>query len=620
MKLLYLYLSEAGPLRDCELNLDSDWDFKVVKAANANRTQIRFSHRVVLPDDMWKIGADKGVESISAIIGDNKAGKTSIAAALSEIYCKAAMVRHLNYKNKFIRYVAVALDCERIKLFSNQPCSFADESMACLTDDDRRLFLDYEPINGRSKKSDLTESLGYVYYNPVVTTEMALEESKNEGVVFWDLSATKGLDRAGTFKKYQLTQRLKVFYFLHDMINGHSDVVRKLGMSLPYQGVVAKSSKVAADFMNWVESRAANDHRYVELRDMMICQEVVVLMLVDYAFKMFCWADVVADKTPDEFGCVDSNCLEEELLSLFVKLGRRMKMTVDTMSKDSVPNDERINCVKCAIAKIAEIAEKVDEDDNQNLRIGDYSAADVKNGLVFFEKYLNALQCHGIVAYPDGLRFSMSEKLQIDCISELLIADKNGYVELGYSPCLSSGEMSYFTALASFFGQLSQKGKKGDKRTLPKDLLIFLDEVESSLHPELQRRLIWVYNIFLSRLFPEKKIHMIFASHSPQLLSDLPKGNVVFIQRNEDQCSIKEREEVGVENTFGANVYDLYGSGFVLQNGPVGEFARAKINEVLGKLAKDETGQSLTDDDKKLSTIVGDSFIRKYIESCIGSH
>ena len=456
-----------------------------------------------------------------------------------------------------------------------------------------------------------------MYYNPVVTTEMALDKSKNEEALFWDLSATKVLDRSGTFQEYQLTQRLKVFYFLHDMINRHSDVVRKLGMSLPYQGVVTKSSNVATNFMNWVENRAANDHRFVELRDMMTCQEVVVLMLVDYTFRALCWADVVVDKTPDEFGCVDSNWLEEELLSLFATLGRRMKMTHDTMSTGCVSNDERINCVEHAIAKIAEIAERVDNDDYQIIRIGDFSVAEVKDGLVFFEKYLNALKHPGIVACPGGLRFSMSNEQQIDCISELLTADKNGYVELGYSPCLSAGEMSYFTALASFFDLLSPKGNKSDERTLPKHFLIFLDEVESSLHPELQRQLIWVYNIFLSRLFPEKKIHVVFASHSPQLLSDLPKGNVVFIRRNGGQCFIEERNEVTAGNTFGANVYDLYRSGFVLQNGPVGEFAREKINEVLGRLASDETGRFLTEDDKKLARLVGDNFIRKYMESCI---
>ena len=620
MKLLYLYISKAGPLQDCELNLDSDWNFKVFKETNANRLLIRFSHRVVLPDDMWEVGDDKGGESISAIIGDNKAGKTSIATALSEIYCQAAMVRHFNCAGKFIRYIAVALDCGKIRLFSNQPCSFADESMVCLTDDERSLFSGYEPINVPSEKSALTESLGYLYYNPVVTTERGLDESKNERVAFWDLSVTKVLDRAGTFQKYQLTQRLKVFYFLHEMINMHGDVIRELGMPLPYQGIVTKSSKCAADFRDWVQSRAVNDHRYVELRDMMTCQEVVVLMLVDYAFRALCWADVVVDKTPDEFGCVDSNWLEEELLSLFVTLGRKMKMTHDTISTDCLPNDERINCVEHAIAKIAEIAARVDDDDYQIKRIDDFSVAEVKDGLVFFEKYLNALKHSGIVAYPGGLRFSMSNKQQIDCICELLVADKNRYVELGYFPYLSAGEMSYFSAFASIFSLLSPNGRKGDERTLPEHLLIFFDEVESSLHPELQRKLIWVYNIFLSRLFPEKKIHVIFASHSPQLLSDLPKGNVVFIQRNGGQSSIKEREEVTVVNTFGANVYDLYGAGFVLQNGPLGEFARMKINEVLEKLANNETGRSLTEDDRKLSRIVGDNFIRKYMESCISSN
>ena len=620
MKLLYLYISDAGPLQDCELNLDSDWKFNVRKKEASDLLNIKFTHWNILPDDMWKSGDDNGVESISAIIGDNKAGKTSIAVALSQVYCETAAVRHVNYVGEFIRYIAVAFISGKIRLFSNQPCSFDDESMDRLSDDERILFSDYVPINQPSKESGLAENLGYLYYNPVLTTERALWENHNKEIPFWDLSATQTLNRNQTFSKYQIAQRLKVFNFLHDMINMHSDVFRELGMSLPYQAVITKAPNVASEFMNWVERRATSDHRYVELRDMMPCQEVIVLMLIDYAFEMFCWADIVEDKTPDEFCCVSSNWLEEELFSLFVTLGRRMKMTHDTMPSDRVPNEERIKCVEYALSKMSEIAERVSDDDCQILRIGDFSVAEVKTGLEFFENYLDCLKHSGFDVYPDGLRFSMSDKQDMDYIWELLIADKKGFVELGYRPYLSSGEMSYFTALASVFELLSQNGRKDDERTLPEHFLIFLDEVESSLHPELQRQLIWVYNIFLSRLFPEKKFHVILASHSPQLLSDLPKGNVVFIRRVGNQCYIDENSNVSARNTFGANVYDLYRSGFFLENGPVGEFARKKINKVLTKLAKDGSGKSLDDDDKKLIALVGDNFIRKYMESCISSH
>ena len=622
MKLLYLYISKAGPLQDCELNFDSDWEFHVIKegSANSDFLLIKFTHCRVLPDDMWKIGDDEGVESISAIIGDNKAGKTSIAMSLRKIYCEAAMIRHVDYKGEFVRYVAVAFVDGMIRLFANQPCAFDGESMKRLSDDVRGRFSDCSPVNLSDTKFDLTECLGYLYYNPVVTTEAAIDESGNDKLHFWDLSATKALSEAQTYEEFRLSQRQKVFNFLHDVIHQHHGTFKEMGMPLPYRAVITKSSEVASHFMSWVGGRAANDNRYVQLRDMMSNQEVIVLMFIDYVFKAFSWADIVEDKTPDEFGYVSSNWLEEEIFSLVLTLGRRMRMTVDTMSTDLVPNEDRIKCVEYALSKISEIAERVDYDDCQVLRMDDFSVAQVKEGLAFFEKYLDCLKYSGFDVYPDGLRFSMSDEQQIDYIWELLIADKNGYVELGYRPHLSSGEMSYFSAFASIYELLSQEGRENGLRSLPKHLLIFLDEAESSLHPELQRKLIWVYNIFLSKFFPEKKFHVIFASHSPQLLSDLPKGNVVFIHRDESGCNIKERNNVSVRNTFGANVYDLYGAGFFMQNGPVGEFARKKINGVLEKLAKDGSDKSLHEDDMKLAQLVGDNFIRKYMESCISSH
>ena len=626
MKLLYLYMSEAGPLQDCELNFDSDWTFNLKKdeSANLGCLLIKFTYRNILPNDMWRIKDVEGVESISAIIGDNKSGKTSIAASLSQVYCGAGIVKHTKYKGEYVRYVAIGLVDGAIRVFSNQPCAFDDESMNRLSNDVRDLFSGCGSVTIPSIRSDITESLGYLYYSPSVTTEAVIAKSKDPELFFWDLSATKALSAAQTYKEYQLSQRQKVFNFLRNMKHLYHDVFDKIiGMSLPYRAVITKSSEVASDFMSWVERRAANDNRYVKLRDMMTNQEIIVLMIVDYVFKALSWSYIVEDKTPDEFGYVNSNWLEEEIFSLVLTLGRRMRMTVDTMSTDPVPNEERIKCVKYAISKISEIAERVDDDDYQILRIGDFSVAEVKDGLVFFEKYLDCLRHPGFDVCPDGLGFSMSDEQQINYIWELINADKNGYVELGYSPRLSSGEMSYFSAFASIFELLSQEDKKDGVRPLPKHLLIFLDEAESSLHPELQRKLIWAYNIFLSELFPEKKFHVIFASHSPQLLSDLPKGNVVWLQA--DQKHIEEKNDF---NTFGANIFDLYRLAFNQKNGTTGSFASTKIKEALAEVAEvvkskiscrgtSDEPKELSDASKLTLSLIGDDIIKRYLNGLI---
>ena len=74
------------------------------------------------------------------------------------------------------------------------------------------------------------------------------------------------------------------------------------------------------------------------------------------------------------------------------------------------------------------------------------------------------------------------------------------------------------------------------------------------------------------------RAHVIFASHSPMLLSDLPIENVVFLDN--------EYGKGGLNNTFGANIFDLYRLAFDQSNGITGEFAANKIKDALAKVAE----------------------------------
>lgn len=114
-----------------------------------------------------------------------------------------------------------------------------------------------------------------------------------------------------------------------------------------------------------------------------------------------------------------------------------------------------------------------------------------------------------------------------------------------------------------------------------KHINMIYDEIELYYHPEYQKQ-------FLNYLLNEidklnfkniKDINILFITHSPFILSDIPKQNVLFLEINEKSRSIiKDSYSM---NTFGANITDLFADSFFIKEGLIGEFAKTKINDML---------------------------------------
>jgi len=103
------------------------------------------------------------------------------------------------------------------------------------------------------------------------------------------------------------------------------------------------------------------------------------------------------------------------------------------------------------------------------------------------------------------------------------------------------------------------------------NIIFFFDEIDIGLHPEWQKK-IFKYIIDILLQFPKKKFHLILSSHSPFLLSDIPKENILFI---------KGELELEHKQTFGANIHTLLSDSFFMKDGLIGEFAKGKINEII---------------------------------------
>ena len=105
--------------------------------------------------------------------------------------------------------------------------------------------------------------------------------------------------------------------------------------------------------------------------------------------------------------------------------------------------------------------------------------------------------------------------------------------------------------------------------------VMLFDEIELSFHPNWQKRLLKSFIHIQDEISKSKKLylHLIFTSHSPFILSDLPKENVIFLENG-------KQVNPDIKQTFGANIHTLLSNGFFMSDGLMGEFAKSKINEI----------------------------------------
>ena len=129
---------------------------------------------------------------------------------------------------------------------------------------------------------------------------------------------------------------------------------------------------------------------------------------------------------------------------------------------------------------------------------------------------------------------------------------------------LSDGEIVYFNTFSSIFMEIRKASKDG------RDCVLVLDEPDLNLHPEWCRRFIDDC-ITLVNNYSDVDVQFIIATHSPYMISDVPKENVFSLEVKEKMVEIKRAEK-----SFAANIIDILSDTFFLDYS-IGEFARKKI-------------------------------------------
>ena len=186
---------------------------------------------------------------------------------------------------------------------------------------------------------------------------------------------------------------------------------------------------------------------------------------------------------------------------------------------------------------------------------------------------------------------------------------------------LSSGERAMLNLLSRLYWYLTIEVPKFTNLDVP--AMLFLDEAEIGFHPDWQRKYLWILTKFLNNFFEnitrqtnktERKIQIIYTTHSPITLTDLPKECVNFLERDGNRVF---NRTMGMPQTFAENVFELYRHSFFMKDGLLGKMAEEYIRKISNslepRLIDHENMQTALYGLKKQIGIIGDKRIRNYL-------
>lgn len=157
----------------------------------------------------------------------------------------------------------------------------------------------------------------------------------------------------------------------------------------------------------------------------------------------------------------------------------------------------------------------------------------------------------------------------------------------------------------------------------------YIDEPESFLHPEWCRTFIFDYmnaykgvkdyiismgdSATSDKFNPNKRFTLVFATHSPFLLSDLTNDYIIYLEKRDRQVYEIKAEK----DCFAGNIGQMYNTNFFMKS-TIGEFAKQKLKKIINTIDSEEV---VTDEEirkwKILVSKIGDDLLKNLIRDKI---
>lgn len=121
-------------------------------------------------------------------------------------------------------------------------------------------------------------------------------------------------------------------------------------------------------------------------------------------------------------------------------------------------------------------------------------------------------------------------------------------------------------------------------------LWVLLDEPDNTFHPDWERRII--QNLLEICSIFNTNFQLLISTHSPIMLSDVPKQAAVLLKTSEKKGdgdkTEKKQQRYPESSPFGQQIYTLFNDAFFMEQGIIGAFADMKIGDVYNELYRIE--------------------------------
>ncbi|WP_079240924.1 AAA family ATPase [Chryseobacterium indologenes] len=239
-----------------------------------------------------------------------------------------------------------------------------------------------------------------------------------------------------------------------------------------------------------------------------------------------------------------------------------------------------------------------------NQLINDKSTTEIEGGL---EIDITKLDLESFNKFIKTYEFLKDE------LTDSLPNKSRDILEIKPTKKLSTGEKALLDLYSSIYDYLKRFGD----HQYNENCIFLLDEADLGFHPEWKKKYINALTTTLPILISSvkdkiKNLQIVFATHDPLTLSDIPNRNVAYLKRGIKTEVLSENEKP--TKSFGANITDLLSDSFFIRDGLMGDFAKEKIEEVIKYLNGNTSLITDNVEAKKIINIIDEPILKYKLE------
>ena len=572
MELAYVWCQDYGSFGEVSLNLSTEFDFDVKFPKLGIRRNPSYEGNVFRE-------YNKNLRNVSAFVGENGSGKTTVLRMIMHFFTSLCNgnINSVSIGNTFIMVF------------------YQDKKISCYSPIEFGLSVD--PPEGYSytivKKENIKQEIAMCMVtisNTFSFTEYAIHYPRKIDGMFYNMSNS---------------------YLLHehgDIIDAwHDNIKRQIAV---YDDVPLQIKRIRLRLICDMFGTEERIRSCLEKRSQYISTNNLAEMLA-------IWKKISVQRIEN----IDMFMVKGIFYSLFMWVGNHAsKWSTDDVNRMLDVMREYFN--NEAIDNIS-----------QNYKVGLQKVLEsffscMPSGLEAYREVITAyisiartLKTSAMVSYivGDGVVIRLGKKSTIlqKLYEEYLTATCHINDFLLFEWDMSTGEAALMDLYAKIYA-LNDKVTRANKSH--EGMLFIFDEIDLYLHPEWQQKCLKQLIDYIIKCFSNRDIQIIFATHSPIFLSDIPGEHVIY-------CKNGKFEKNTQIKSFGENIYRLYQNSFFLNKnnsiGVLGDFSNECIKRWMDFLRNALDSDDVKTDEKvdklhlirKLSKSIGEPLIRNTIYS-----